>query len=96
MWRSRRQDRLAVSVNEAGYYAAAGAAKDCVYINHMVRSLAPDQRLAPHPFLKMGSLTAKTCAEHPSDNEKQRHIDLRALVARRGVQTKYVRALYDF
>ena len=27
MWRSRRQDRLAVSVNEAEYYAAAEAAK---------------------------------------------------------------------
>ena len=26
----------------------------------------------------MDSLTAKTCAENPSDNEKQRHIDLRA------------------
>ena len=78
MWRSRRQDRLAVSVNEAEYYAAAEAAKDCVYINRMVRSLSPDQRLASHPVLKMDSLTAKTCAENPSDNEKQRHIDLRA------------------
>ena len=77
-WRSRRQQRAALSSNEAEYYAAAEAAKDCIYISRISRSLAPDQTKVKMPVLKLDSKTAVTCAKNPADNENQRHIDLRS------------------
>ena len=77
-WRSRRQQRAALSSNEAEYYAAAEAAKDCIYISRISQSLAPDKTKVKMPVLKLDSKTAVTCAKNPADNENQRHIDLRS------------------
>ena len=48
--------------------------------------LATDQTLHIQPTMFMDSATAQKCAETPSDNAKQRHIDLRAHALREAVQ----------
>ena len=87
-WRSRRQQRLALSSNEAEYYAAAEAAKDAVYIGRLSKSIAHDQTVCNIPQMFLDSKTAKQCAENPCDNEKQRHISLRAHFIRELVSNK--------
>jgi len=78
MWKSRRQDRAAQSSTEAEYYAAASAAKDLLYTSQLMKSLAPHRDLLDTPELRADNKSAIACAQNAQDNDKQRHIDVRA------------------
>ena len=79
LWKSRRQDRPALSSCEAGFYSGASASKDTVYIDRLTKSLRPDFDLnSDMPTLYMDNKSAIQAALNAQDNEKQRHIDLRS------------------
>ena len=79
LWKSRRQDRVALSSCEAEFYSGASASKDTVYIDRLTKSLRPDFDLnSDMPTLYMDNKSAIQAALNAQDNEKQRHIDLRS------------------
>ena len=79
LWKSRRQDRVALSSCEAEFYSGASASKDTVYIDRLTKSLRPDCDLnTDMPVLFMDNKSAIQSALNAQDNEKQRHIDLRS------------------
>ena len=77
LWKSRRQDRTAQSSCEAEFYSAASASKDAIFLDRLVKSLRPhhDRTI---PVLHMDNKSAIQSAINAQDNERQRHIDLRA------------------
>ena len=69
---------MAQSSCEAEYYAAASASKDLIFVDRIMQSLAPDVLDHPTPVLFLDNKSAIFAATNAQDNEKQRHIDLRA------------------
>ena len=88
LWTSRRQERVAQSSCEAEYYAAASASKDLMFVDRIMQSLAPDVLDHPTPVLFLDNKSAIFAATNAQDNEKQRHIDLRAHCIRDSVTRK--------
>ena len=94
LWRSRRQDRTAQSSCEAELYSAASASKDAIFLDRLVKSLRPHHDRAA-PVLHMDNKSAIQSAINAQDNERQRHIDLRAhflrdVVTREGLRLECV------
>ena len=77
LWKSRRQDRVAQSSAEAEYYSAADASKDLIFVARIMQSIQP-KHVHHVPTLYLDNKSAIQCAQNAQDNEKQRHIDLRA------------------
>ena len=94
LWHSRRQDRVAQSSSEAEYYAAASAAKNLIFVDRLMNSIRPYPR-TDVPTMYMDSKSGIAAAQNAQDNEKQRHIDMRAhflrdSVARQDITLKHV------
>ena len=95
LWTSRRQERIAQSSCEAEYYAAAGTSKDLLFVDKIMQSLAPNVRNHPTPVMYIDNKSAIHAATNAQDNEKQRHIDLRAhcirdSVTRKDIELKFI------
>ena len=71
LWKSRRQDRVALSSCEAEFYSGASASKDTVYIDRLTKSLRPDFDLNSDMLtLYMDNKSAIQAALNAQDNEK--------------------------
>ena len=98
VWKSRRQDRVAQSSTEAEYYAAADTAKDLTFVSRIMKSLSPNARNVSSPVLHIDNKSAIHAAQNAQDNEKQRHIDMRAhflrdLVTRKALHLQFISGL---
>ena len=98
MWKSKRQDRVAQSSTEAEYYAAADTAKDLTFVSRIMKSLSPNARNVSSPVLHIDNKSAIHAAQNAQDNEKQRHIDMRAhflrdLVTRKSLHLQFISGL---
>ena len=99
VWKSRRQDRVAQSSTEAEYYAAADTAKYLTFVSRIIKSISPNTRKnVPSPVLHIDNKSAIHAAQNAQDNEKQRHIDIRAhflrdLVTRKSLHFQFISGL---
>lgn len=95
LWRSRRQHLVAQASCEAEYYAAADASKDLIFVDRIMHSLSADKTNHPPPILYVDNKSAIAVAQNAQDNEKQRHIDMRAhflrdCVSRFDIELKFI------
>ena len=90
LWKSKRQQLVAQNSCEAEYYSAADASKDLIFVDRIMQSLSNNKQKHDVPTLYVDNQSAIHTAQNAQDNEKQRHIDMRAHVLRDNVSRKEI------
>lgn len=75
VWRSKRQEIVAASTTEAEYIALAEAAKEAVWIRHLLRDLGVKQDLPIDIY--EDNRAALLLAKNPINHGRTKHIDVR-------------------
>ena len=95
-WWSRLQRIVAVSTQEAEYVSSSDAARDLMFLRHLLASLNFDTTntvASPTPLL-VDNNAAISLSKNPIDHQRSKHIDIRYHYIRERVANKDIATLY--